>query len=149
MRVVYLLVGRLGICFGEITQLAVLEQARTDRAKTHLAPGELVAGIAIAAILAIAWRIVGEAQSEAGLRQGFSLLPVAEELPVGRVFDGAPFARLDVLADRLLRIVPMLRALFHRLIGHKAKLPVRGSGRERRFDDRLDARWINGRQLLG
>ena len=54
VRVVDLLVGRLGVGLAEVAQLAVFEQARAERAVAHFLPGQLVAGVAVAAIGAAA-----------------------------------------------------------------------------------------------
>jgi hypothetical protein len=49
LRVVDLVVRRLGVGLAEFPDFSVIEQARTDGAVTHLGLGQLVAGIAVAA----------------------------------------------------------------------------------------------------
>src|SRR5215510_16482575 len=84
LRVVDLLIRRLGFALPEVAQLAVLSEARTDRAVAQLAPRDLMAGVAIAAVRPRR-RIVGEAHPVSGLRQRFALLPVTQEFSVRRI----------------------------------------------------------------
>ena len=108
------------------------------RAVADLGLGQLMAGVAIAAV-GPARRIVGEAQAVARLRDPLALLPVADELAVGRIFDRGLLALLDRLGHGLRRQVVVRRALLHRLVLHRgaaASRPARSG--TRRLDRGID-----------
>ena len=148
LRIVDLFVHRLGLGLAELADLAVVEQARPDRAVADLGLGQLVAGVAVAAVRP-ARRIVGEAQAVARLRDLLARLPVAHQLAVGRILDPRLLALLDRLGDRLRRHVLVQRALLHRLVLHEARLPVGRRGRERLVDRGIGRAGIGARYLLG
>src|SRR5262245_16559596 len=118
------LVNGLHVRLGVPAGLAVLQQAWPKGAEAQLLLLELVAGIAVAAVL-LARRIIGEAPPIAALRQLLSLPPVAHEIAVSRVLDGRLLAPDDGVGHIVGRGIAIDAAQPLCLVLHQARLPLR------------------------
>src|SRR6516225_1375125 len=98
VRVVDLVIGSLRLSLRKLSDLAVLEKARTHCAIAHLFIRELVTSVAIATVFPCRW-IVGKAKTIAALRETLALFPIANQLAVGRILDSCAFARRDGTGD--------------------------------------------------
>src|SRR6218665_2310118 len=78
---------------GDAADLAVLVQARADRAERDLGPADLVAVVAIAPARFAG--LVGPGHAAAVLGELLALLPVAEVLAVAGPLDGGELGGLD------------------------------------------------------
>src|SRR5258706_16034675 len=94
------LAERVLLHFGRVAAgLAEVVERRADGAERELGLGELMARVAVAAGGSTSG--VGELHADAGLRDTLAVLPVAQVLAVGGVFDGGELRLLEALGDIL------------------------------------------------
>src|SRR6185295_1178697 len=138
------LVDGLHVSFRVLAGLAVSEQAGAQGAEAQLLLVELVAGVAVTAVL-LARRVVGEAPPVAALRQLLALPPVTRQLPIGRVLDGGLLAGQDRICDVVGWRIALLAAQLLRLVLHEPLAPFGRGPRPAALDRGLDG----GRAVLG